>query len=126
MEVILDTNFIISCLEKRIDFLEELQGNGFKVVVPRGVIEEIKDLKKNSKLSMRKRQIVGIALDLVEDKRVKKVSFGAGNIDENLIRKGLQGVYIATLDNGIKRRVPNKIIINDAKNRTEVVRDGLS
>ena len=31
MEVILDTNFIVSCVRRKIDFLNELENLGFKI-----------------------------------------------------------------------------------------------
>ena len=43
MEVLLDTNFIISSLLKKIDFLGELEGMGFKIILPREVLQELKD-----------------------------------------------------------------------------------
>jgi hypothetical protein len=36
-------------------------------------------------------------------------------VDEALIKKGTEGAYIATLDNVIKRNVPNRILINNSK-----------
>ena len=123
MEVILDTNFVLSCLEKRIDFIGALESEGFKVAVPREVLDEIKDLKTNNKLSMRKRQMVGVALDLLEAKKIKKLSFGGRKVDVGLIEKGKQGVYIATLDNGIKRQVPNRITIDSSRKGIGIERD---
>ena len=111
MEVVLDTNFIISCLLKKIDFLDELKKMGFKVVVPHEVIEELKDLKKNSKISHEERIAIAVAFEIFEKEKVKKIKLGGSNVDEGLIKKGKEGVYIATLDNGIKLRVPNKVVI---------------
>ena len=45
MEVILDSNFIVSCVMKGIDFISQLEGKGFKILIPREVIQEIKDLR---------------------------------------------------------------------------------
>jgi hypothetical protein len=59
---------------------------------------------------------------LLEDKRVKKKSFGGSYVDEFLIEKGGEGVYIATLDNGIKRQVPNKVVINSSSKSLEIIR----
>jgi len=122
MEVLLDTNFILSCLEKRIDFLGDLIGMGFKVTVPKEVVEELKDLKKNSKLSGRKRQIVDVALGIVSDKRAGKVGFGGQRVDAGLIAKGKEGVYIATLDNGVKREVSNKVVIDNSRKGLRIER----
>lgn len=115
MEVILDTNFIISCIRNRIDFLNELKNLGFKIIVPREIFDELKDLRKNS--SHEDKVAVEVALSLFEkNKNIKKTRLGAKNVDEGLIEMGKKGAYIATLDSYIKRSVKNKVVISSSKN----------
>jgi rRNA-processing protein FCF1 len=123
MEVLLDTNFIISCVRKRIDFLEELGGMGFKPKVPREVLQEMKDLKREGKTGRAERDAIDLAFDMLENAKVKKVKVGGRTVDLGLIAKGQAGIYIATLDNGIKREIPNRVVIESAKNRLMVERD---
>lgn len=122
MEVILDTNFIISCIIKRIDFLEELLELGFVPVLPREVMQEMKDLRQG-KTSREERVAIDIAFKMFEEKKIKKLSFGRGKVDDSLIKKGKTGVYIATLDKEIKRAVPNRVVIMDAQKKLGVERD---
>jgi len=122
MEVLLDTNFIISCLRKRIDFLEELKDLGFKAKVPREVLEELKDLKAEKKTGREARSAIDIAFQILDEAKVKKVKVGGRTVDDGLIAKGKEGIYIATLDNGIKREIPNKIVIDSAKNSLKIER----
>jgi rRNA-processing protein FCF1 len=122
MEVLLDTNFIISCLRKRIDFLEELSGLGFKSKVPREVLQELKDIKMMKKTGRETRSTIDVAFQILDERNVKKVKVGGRTVDEGLIAKGKTGTYIATLDNGIKREIPNKIVIDSAKNLLKVER----
>lgn len=123
MEVILDTNFIISCVMKGIDFLSQLKEKGFKVVVPREVIQEMKDLRIRRKISHEERMAIGVSIEILLSKKVKKMTIGQGKVDDLLIKKGKEGVYIATLDNGIKRQVPNRVVIFSAKKEVGVERD---
>ena len=118
----MDTNFIMSCIVKKIDFLSQLEEKGFKVVVPREVLQEFKDLKKESKISHEERTAIDIALQMLSSKDIKKITIGQGKVDDLLIKKGQEGVYIATLDNGIKRKVPNKIVIFSSKKEVGVER----
>tara|TARA_Y100000310_G_C20703671_1_gene832484 strand:- start:17661 stop:18032 length:372 start_codon:yes stop_codon:yes gene_type:complete len=111
MEVILDSSFVISCVRKNIDFLEQLKLLGFKVLLPRGVLQELKDLKMGSKSSRADRNAIDLALQMIESQKVKKTRLGGRNVDEGLIEKGKQGAYVATLDRVIKREVPNKVVI---------------
>lgn len=118
MEVLLDSSFIISCVKKNIPFLDQLEENGFKVYVPHEVIEELKDLR----LSVRReeRNAIEFALDLFEKRKVKKIKLGHKKVDHGLIEKGVQGMYIATLDREIKHSIPKKIVIFDAQKRVGV------
>jgi rRNA-processing protein FCF1 len=120
MEVILDSSFIISCLRKRIDFLQQLEEQGFKAVIPREVMQEMKDLSKSKRASNEDKIAINAALELIEIRNVKKVGFGKGKVDDYLIERGKKGIYIATLDNGIKRVIPNKIVIFNAKGKVGV------
>lgn len=123
MEAILDTNFIVSCVIKRIDFLEELQNLGFKTVLPREVLQELKDLKKDEKASRAERTAVDVAFEMLEQQKLKKIKLGGRTVDEGLIKKGRGGAYIATLDRVIKRSVPNRVVIDSAKNGLAIERD---
>ena len=115
MEVILDSSFIISCIRERIDFLSQLEEQGFRIKVPREVLQEMKDLRKKSKTSHVDRIAINVAFDMIEKRKVKKMSFGSGKVDDYLIEKGNEGIYIATLDARIKNKIPNKIVIFSSK-----------
>ena len=111
MEAILDTNFIISCVKKRIDYLDALESMGFTPVIPREVLQELKDLRFSA--HGKERGAVEIALDSLPE-RIKKTTLGGKTTDGGLIAKGKKGLHIATLDGGIRRIVPNTIVISEA------------
>jgi len=69
------------------------------------------------------RMDVEVALTQLESKRVKRISLGSKKVDEGLIAKGKEGVYIATLDSTVKRAVPNRVVISGAKNSLIIDRD---
>lgn len=121
MEVLLDTSFIVSCVMKRIDFLEELENLGFRIKVPREVMQELKDLKKGKKSSRREREAIDVAFQMLE--KSKKMKLGGRTVDDGLIAHGRSGIYIATLDRGIKVKVPNKVVLDNSRKSVKVVRD---
>lgn len=121
MEVLLDSSFIISCMRKKIDFISSLEQQGFRILLPREVFQELRDLR--TEVSREDRVAIDLALQMIENKGVKKMKLGGTTVDEGLINKGRQGVYIATLDNGIKKHIPNKISISLSKNDIEIFRD---
>ena len=120
MEVLLDSSFIISCIRKRIDFIAQLTEQGFIVCVPREVMQEMKDLRKRSKLSHEDRIAIDVALDMFSKRDIKKTSMGHGKVDDWLIKKGKEGIHIATLDSEVKRQIPHKIVIFSAQGRVGV------
>ncbi len=120
MEAILDTNFIVSCIRKNIDFLSQLESEGFKVKLPREVYQELKDLRL--KVGHDERLAVDLALTMLTNKKVKKTTLGHTTVDAGLIALGKKGAYIATLDAAIKREVPNKIFIRASQNGLEIQR----
>ena|SRR3989344_2252285 len=123
MEVILDSSFILSCVKKKIDFVAQLEEQGFKIVVPREVLQEMKDLKLRSGLSHEERSAIEFIFKIVESEKIKKISLGSRKVDKGLIEKGREGIYIATLDRAIKREVKNKVVIFDAQKKVGVSKD---
>jgi rRNA-processing protein FCF1 len=115
MEVLLDSNFIISCIKKKIDFVDQLEEQGFKVLMPLEVYQEMKDLKR--KLPHDDRIAIDVAFTMLESRGIKKTRLGKDSVDNGLINKGKQGYFVATLDNAIKNEIPNKIVIFDAQKR---------
>ena len=101
MEALLDTNFIISCVLKRIDFIEEIQNLGLKPILPREVFQELKDLKKSEKVSHAERAAIDVAFEILEKSKIKKMKVGGAYADDGLIAKG---------------KLPNTIVISNAKN----------
>ncbi|MSS74992.1 hypothetical protein EXS73_02155 [Candidatus Pacearchaeota archaeon] len=120
MEAILDTNFILACLKRKINFLDDLEEQGFKPILAHEVYQELKDVRQTATLS--DRVALDLALALFEKRKVHKMTLGHHKVDEGLIAKGKKGAYIATLDAGIRRLVPNSIGINNAQNSLEITR----
>ncbi|MBI5804383.1 hypothetical protein HY450_04005 [Candidatus Pacearchaeota archaeon] len=123
MEVLLDTNFIISCIIKKIDYMNQLEEEGFRIKVPREVLQEMKGLLKENKTSHKEREAINLALEVLNSKKIKKMKLGGKNVDDGLIKRGREGFYIATLDREIKNKIKNKVVISSAKRMICVVRD---
>ncbi len=120
MQVILDSSFIISCIRERIDFLTQLAEQGFTPVVPREVLQEMKDLRIRNGVSHEDRVAIDVAFDLFEKEKIKKTSLGSGKVDDWLIKRGQEGIFIATLDTGIKKKIPKRVVIFKAQNRVGI------
>lgn len=120
MEAILDTNFILACVKRKINFLDDLEAQGFTPILAHEVYEELKDIRQTATLS--DRVALDLAFALFEKRKVRKMTLGHHKVDEGLIAKGKKGAYIATLDGGIRRLVPNSIGVANAQNMLEITR----
>jgi len=102
---ILDTNFILSCVKQKIDFFEDIKMMGIQILIPKQVINELKNLKnQNSELSLK----------ILEKNRFKKIDLGKGDVDRSIIKfaKKNPRIIVATLDREIKKKVKNlKLLI---------------
>jgi len=111
MKVLLDCGFILVCMRKKIDFVSQLENQGFGIRVPKEVLQELKDLRYKSFSSPQDRINIKEALALLEKNHVKRITFGQGKISHWFIKKGHEGYYIATTNSKIKHHVPKKIFI---------------
>jgi len=111
--IVLDTNFIISCIKQKIDFFEELASMGFKISIPDKVIKELEKLKRNFELSY---------LEKYKD-QFKIIKFKKGYVDKGMIEYGKTHVraVIATLDSDLKSKLKNRIMVIRGKKRLEVI-----
>ena len=115
-EALLDTNFIISCARQKIDFFEEIESLGFSALVPEQVIGELMKLSSSEKRKVGRE--AELALKILEANKFHTIGLEVRNVDKGIIkfaRKNPETV-IATLDNGIKEKIPNrKLVIRGKK-----------
>lgn len=124
--VLLDTNFIISCVRNKLDFFNEICFLGFNVLIPLEIIKELNNIKE-SKQKMKDKEIAKLSLKILEEneRRFKKIKLNKKNVDKGIMdfAKENKEVVIATLDQEIKNKLKkkNKILILRGKNRLEIV-----
>ena len=112
MEVILDTSFILTCIKQKIDFFEELQNMGLKILIPKQVIVELKGVDKS-----------GFSLELLKGKKFGRIDLNTKNVDEGIIEyaKDNFDIFVATLDRDIKKKTMNSNIVIREKSRLEII-----
>ena len=113
-QILLDTNFILTCIKQKIDFFEELEFMGLEILIPKQVIKELKGLKiKEAKLALR----------LLEKNIFEENDIGRGHVDKRikLFADKNSEVLIATLDKELQKKLKNKKIIIRGKKKLEIV-----
>jgi rRNA-processing protein FCF1 len=122
IKVILDTNFLIYCAKEKMDYTEEIAGllsEGFELVVPKQVINELEKLKndKYKKVSGKDKYACSLALQLLEFNKIKIVAPVDDNVDEaiiNLANENKKNI-VATLDREMRHILGRVILINKGR-----------
>lgn len=109
MQIIIDTNFILTCVKQKIDLFEQVEDKfpDRKIVFFSGVVEELGKLAGDKKLKMSEREAADMALQLTSHEKVVILDM-AGNVDDAIVKyAGNHEVIVASLDRGIKKRLKN-------------------
>ena len=122
MKVILDTNFIIYCAKNKLDYVEELSellNEGFELVVPSQVINELNQLKNDKwkKVSGKDKLAIDLALQLLNINKVKEVQIEGNSVDEGIINLANESKknIVCTFDRGMRKLLPRVILLNRKK-----------
>lgn len=120
-KVILDTNFILHCVENKVDFYEEIADLGHKVLIPKEVILEIKRIKTSTK-SLKVRERAGLALKIIDSEPYQEISCPGRYVDTGIKNylKGKPEIMLATLDKELKKAVRGRKLVIRNKKKLEV------
>ncbi len=119
--VILDTNFILSCIRKKIDFSEKIKFMGMKIIIPVQVIGELKKHSETKNLKLRDES--KLALSILTINNFDEVDLQSKNVDNGIINLAKKNpeYAIATLDRGIKNRIKNNKLVIKGDKELEIV-----
>ena len=121
-KVILDTNFILTCIRNKVDFFEEIPLMGIKIIIPQQVIEEVEKIM-NSKKKLHFKEDAKIALKILEKNSFEKINLQGSYVDlglENFAKKN-KDILIATLDKDLKKKISNSKLIIRNRKKLEII-----
>lgn len=104
--VFFDTNFIIKCIDWRIDIFGELERIchfKYEVVLLDRVLDELAEYAVGTK----KKETVNVALLVISKNKVKTLDT-EGHVDDALVRIATKDDAVATQDQDLKRRLKAK------------------
>jgi rRNA-processing protein FCF1 len=116
-QVLLDTNFIISCARQKIDFFEQIPLMGLEIIIPRQVFDEIEKLSKSRKSALVREQ-ADLALKILNRNKFTMIKLRRNDVDKAIkeFADENKDVIIATLDKELKDKIKNqKMIIRGVK-----------
>lgn len=110
-KVILDTSFILTCVRQKIDFFERISHEGMQAVIPLQTITELKGLGADT------------ALKIIEQNEFETVNVPGKDADQAILkiaRKDRHAI-IATLDEGLKKKITNSKMVIRGKKKLEII-----
>ena len=127
MEILLDTNFILTCVKEKIDFVslaDELIDEEIKWVVPQEVLNELGNIKDNPKVKGADKDAAKFSFEILQKLEPEIVELGGKNpnVDIRIVNYILdKPIVLATMDKGLKSRVNNKILTVRAGKKLGIV-----
>ncbi len=117
-QILLDTNFILSCIRNKVDLFEELYFRGYEIIIPDQIVNEIEKIKVSVK-KLRFRKEAELALKILEKTPHKSIVLEGKNVDNAIVNYAKQNpdVTIATLDAEIRAKLKKKSKVMVLRNR---------
>jgi len=121
-QVILDTNFILSCVKQKIDFFRDIPNMSLEILISKQVIEEIKRVANSTK-KLKFREDAKLAQVILEKNKFKEVDLRGKYVDKGLIKYAKENprLIIATLDKDIKNKTTNSKLVIRGKKNLEII-----
>ncbi len=118
---VLDTNFILSCIRKKIDFFGEIEFMGFKILIPEQVIREIKKIAESGKMKFREE--ARLALILLKNNSFSEIDLHSKNVDNGIVKVSKENpdYVIATLDREMQNKIKNQKLVIRGYKKLEVI-----
>jgi len=121
-KAVLDTNFILTCVKQKIDFLNEIKFMGIRVLIPEEVLKEIRKIRSFGK-KLHFRENAKLALKILNKKGFKKIKLGTANVDKGLVNfaEKNKDVIVATLDRELKKKIKKPKLVIRGKKKLKVI-----
>jgi rRNA-processing protein FCF1 len=126
MEILLDTNFIITCAKQGIDFNSFVNGitsEEVKWIVPKEVLSELRGLRSGNKVRKKELEAIDVGIKIIQKMNVKvlRISDKDTDVDTKIVNYIKdKPIVLATLDKLLKTRVKNRILTVRGKKKLEI------
>jgi len=126
MQILLDTNFILTCAKQKIHFAEiadQIISEPIEWIIPQDVLNELGNLKDREGMKIADRRAAELAFQILENLNPKIINIPGRNpnVDIKIVNYILgKPIVLATLDKNLKSRVQNKILTIRGKKNLEL------
>ena len=126
MEIVIDTNFVLTCVKQKIDFAEiaeRIINDKIKWIVPQQVLNELGQLKDRANMKLSDKKAAKLSFEILQTLNSEIVDLGKNpNVDIGIVNYVLEtDKVVATLDRGLKNRIENNILTIRGKDWLELI-----
>ena len=125
MKILLDTNFILTCIKQKVDFIslaDKLFDEDVEWLIPIEVLKELKELSKRKGMKIRDKEAAKLSLKIVKKIKSKKIKLGSKNVDQGIVNyTKSHNVVLATLDRELKKHTNAKVLTIRRKKSLELI-----
>ena len=127
MKILLDTNFILTCVKQKIDFdslANELFDEPIEWIVPQDVLNELGCLKDRKGIKTKDKNAAELGFDILQKIQSKIIELPGKNpnVDIKIVNYLIdKKIILATLDKNLKSRINNKILTIRNKKSLEII-----
>jgi len=127
MQILLDTNFILTAVKQKIDIVDritDITSESIEWIVPQDVLDELETLKDRHGMKIKDRFAARLAFDIMQTLNpvVIELSDKNPNVDIKIVNYIVnKPIVLATLDKNLKKRVGNRILTIRGKKKLEFV-----
>ena len=127
MKILLDTNFILTCVKQKIGFsnlANEIIDKKIEWLVPQDILNELETLKNRTKIKIQDKNAAKLSLEILQtlNSKIIQLPDKNPNIDIKIANYiANKNIVLATLDKNLKSRVNNKILTIRGKNTLKLI-----
>lgn len=127
MQILLDTNFILTTTKQKINIVETLENytsEPLEFLLPQDVLNELGNLKDKPGTKTSDKNAATLSFQILQELNPKIINLPGKNpnIDIKIVNYILEKpIVLATLDKNLKTRVKNKILTIRGKKNLEII-----
>jgi len=108
MDILIDTNFILTCIKQRIHLFEDIKEEfpSSRIIIPQEVIDELKLLSSKKSLKISEREAAKLSIDVINKNLVFIIFLNSKTVDSGIVNYSKEhDIILATLDKELQNRV---------------------
>jgi rRNA-processing protein FCF1 len=127
MKILLDTNFILTCVKQKVDFAsltDEIINERIEWIVPQDVLNELGNLKDRKGIKISDKNAAKLSFEILQiiEPKIVELPGKNPNVDIKIVNYVAgKDIILATMDKNLKSRVDNKILTIRGKRNLEII-----